>query len=137
MIELSGDSNAVHRSDSAARRAGFDRRIAHGMLVGGLIHQALGEQGWFAHAAIERQEWRFVAPVYFEADCRLRVDLEIRRVTLDREEVHLDLRAAVERCTQGGRWEEVIVSDLDLRVAPSALDNPRAAFSPRPGELFV
>lgn len=39
--EITGDSNAVHLSDTFAKRTRFDTRIVHGALVSGLISAAL------------------------------------------------------------------------------------------------
>lgn len=40
--ELSGDRNALHLDDAAARAMGFDGRVVHGALVGSLISRILG-----------------------------------------------------------------------------------------------
>jgi 3-hydroxybutyryl-CoA dehydratase len=39
--EMSGDFNAVHMDDEAAKKTRFGRRIAHGMIAGALISRAL------------------------------------------------------------------------------------------------
>lgn len=62
--ELTGDRFEIHMDDAAAQAHGFERRIAHGLLVLSLIDglknqadaqfEALASLGW---------NWRFTAPV--------------------------------------------------------------------------
>jgi acyl dehydratase len=61
--ELSGDHNPLHLDDEHARAAGFDGRIAHGLLVLS-ISSGLGseEDDWAIGAYLEASR-RFVAPV--------------------------------------------------------------------------
>ncbi|AEI95995.1 (R)-hydratase [Roseobacter litoralis] len=61
---VSGDTYEIHMSDAAAQAKGFERRVAHGLLVLAVIDglknnaparfDALASLGW---------TWRFVAPV--------------------------------------------------------------------------
>ncbi|MEX0937685.1 MAG: SDR family NAD(P)-dependent oxidoreductase [Pirellulales bacterium] len=138
MVRVSGDDNPVHRSDEAARQAGFDGRIAHGMLVAGLIPQYLAELGWLKHAQYESQELVFAAPVYVAGQDELRVVVEVRHAQADCEHVRLNLRSTVQRCDPvSGRWDEVLVGTSILKIAPDVLRRPRAVFSMQPDELFV
>jgi acyl dehydratase len=41
-ILISGDDNPIHRDGEAARRAGFEREVVHGILVKGLVSRVLG-----------------------------------------------------------------------------------------------
>lgn len=85
--EVSGDSNPLHLDDDAARAAGFDGVIAHGMFT--MAHMAscvvawAGEVGW-----VERVAAQFRAPVPMGAEIvaggRVRsVDLETGLVTVE------------------------------------------------------
>jgi len=61
---LTGDRFAIHMDDDAARALGFERRVAHGLLILSLIDglknqtditmQAVASLGW---------EWRFSKPI--------------------------------------------------------------------------
>ena len=62
--DLTGDRFAIHMYDTAARALGFERRVAHGLLILSLIDglknqtdirmQAVASLGW---------EWRFSKPI--------------------------------------------------------------------------
>jgi acyl dehydratase len=43
-VELTGDDNAVHLDDAAARAMGFGGRIVHGLLVTSLVGRLLGTE---------------------------------------------------------------------------------------------
>jgi acyl dehydratase len=62
---LTGDRFAIHLSDEGARAHGFDRRVAHGLLVlslvEGLKSTALAQLDTFASLG---WEWSFRAPVF-------------------------------------------------------------------------
>lgn len=63
-LRVSGDQNPIHVDDVAARRQGYDRRIAHGMIAGGLVSRMLTEAIGPRWLEAGRFSLRFIAPVY-------------------------------------------------------------------------
>lgn len=61
---LVGDLNPVHMDDDFARRTRFGRRIAHGMLAGGLISAVLANDLPGPGTIYLSQQMKFLAPVY-------------------------------------------------------------------------
>lgn len=61
--QISGDENPVHLDDEYARGTRFGGRIAHGMLVAGLISAVLGTQLPGPGAIYLSQQLRFIAPI--------------------------------------------------------------------------
>jgi 3-hydroxybutyryl-CoA dehydratase len=60
---ISGDDNPVHMNDDYAKGTMFGGRIAHGMLVAGLISAVLGTMLPGPGAIYLSQQLRFCAPV--------------------------------------------------------------------------
>jgi 3-hydroxybutyryl-CoA dehydratase len=60
---ISGDDNPVHVNDAYAKGTMFGGRIAHGMLVAGLISAVLGSKLPGPGSIYMNQELRFLAPV--------------------------------------------------------------------------
>ena len=60
---LTGDMNPVHVDAEQAARSMFKERIAHGMLVAGLISAAIGTQLPGPNSIYLGQELKFTAPV--------------------------------------------------------------------------
>jgi len=60
---ISGDDNPVHMNDDYAKGTMFGGRIAHGMLVAGLISAVLGTMLPGPGAIYMSQQLRFLAPV--------------------------------------------------------------------------
>lgn len=54
----SGDFNPLHYVEALARKAGFDRLIAQGMLVMGFVGQAI--TGWMPNGCLREFKVRFV-----------------------------------------------------------------------------
>ncbi|WP_235871489.1 MaoC family dehydratase [Shimia sediminis] len=91
--ELTGDRFEIHMDDAAAQAHGFERRIAHGLLVLSLIDglknqadaqfEALASLGW---------DWRFTAPVL--AGDTIKADLVVleKRETTKPDRGILDLQ---------------------------------------------
>jgi acyl dehydratase len=85
--EVSGDRNPLHLDEDAARAAGFDGVIAHGMFT--MAHMASCVVAWAGDAgSVERVSAQFRAPVPVGAEIvaggRVRsVDPEVRTVTVE------------------------------------------------------
>ena len=61
--QISGDDNPVHMNDEYAKGTMFGGRIAHGILVAGLISAVLGTMLPGPGAIYLSQQLRFLAPV--------------------------------------------------------------------------
>jgi 3-hydroxybutyryl-CoA dehydratase len=59
-----GDLNPVHVDAAHARRSRFGRRVAHGMLTGGLISAVLGNRLPGPGSIYLSQQLEFLAPVF-------------------------------------------------------------------------
>lgn len=62
---ITGDMNPAHINAEYAGRTAFKKRIAHGILVCGLISKVLGEQLPGNGTIYVSQSVKFKAPVYF------------------------------------------------------------------------
>jgi 3-hydroxybutyryl-CoA dehydratase len=62
--EVIGDFNPLHVDAEYARKSRFGRRIAHGMLAGGLISAVLGNKLPGPGSIYLSQQIEFLAPVY-------------------------------------------------------------------------
>jgi 3-hydroxybutyryl-CoA dehydratase len=60
---LTGDFNPLHVDAEFAKKSMFGERIAHGMLMAGLISRVLGNQLPGADSVYMGQDLRFTAPV--------------------------------------------------------------------------
>ena len=60
---ITGDFNAVHVDETAAKKTRFGGRIAHGMLSGGLVSAAIANELPGAGSIYLAQTMRFAAPV--------------------------------------------------------------------------
>jgi acyl dehydratase len=93
--QLSGDRNALHLDDEYARAAGFDGRIAQGVLglsvATGLLNQLGLTRGTLV--ALLGTSWRFERPLYPGTAVRLGVAFERKRQTS-----HPDRGVVVLRC---------------------------------------
>ena len=63
-IRLSGDANPIHLDPEAARAAGFDDVVVHGMLVGSLLSRLLGMRLPGPGTILLGQELRYRRPVH-------------------------------------------------------------------------
>jgi acyl dehydratase len=63
-VRLSGDDNPIHLQAAAARAAGFEREVVHGVLVLSLISRILGTDLPGPGTILLGQEIRYVYPVY-------------------------------------------------------------------------
>jgi 3-hydroxybutyryl-CoA dehydratase len=62
--EVVGDNNPVHLDEEYASKTMFKKRIAHGMLCGGLISAVIGTKLPGPGAIYLSQTLKFMAPVY-------------------------------------------------------------------------
>ena len=70
---ITGDSNAIHLDDAAARHAGFEGRITHGMLAGGELSRIFGTEIPGVGTLFLRSNFIFMKPVYCGREHRLRI----------------------------------------------------------------
>lgn len=61
---LSGDDNPIHLNAEAARGAGFDREVVHGVLVTSLISRLLGTRLPGPGTILLGQQLRYLRPVH-------------------------------------------------------------------------
>lgn len=73
--EISTDKNPVHLDDEYAQTTIFKKRIAHGILVSGLISAALAGKLPGAGCIYLGQELKFSAPVYIGDTVTARVEI--------------------------------------------------------------
>lgn len=71
--EITGDTNAIHLDEAAARAAGFETRLSHGMLAGGELSRIFGTERPGRGTLFLRSELAFIAPLYVGRTYRLRV----------------------------------------------------------------
>lgn len=64
-----GDFNPIHINEEEAQKTIFGHRIAHGMLVGGLISTVLGNRLPGEGTVYLEQNLKFNAPVYIGDTC--------------------------------------------------------------------
>ena len=72
---VTGDFNPAHIDEVYAKETFFKRRIAHGMLAGGLISAVLGTSLPGPGSVYLRQELNFTAPVYFGDTVTAKVEI--------------------------------------------------------------
>lgn len=96
---LTRDYNPIHSSDRFVALKGFNGRICHGLLVGGMITEVGGQMGWLASG----MNFRFKRPVYFN-------DTITCRCTLT--EVDENRRAAAEAVFTNQHDEIVLEASL-------------------------
>ena len=83
---LTGDMNPAHLNEEYAKGTFFKARIAHGVLISGLISNVLGNQLPGNGTIFVSQNINFLAPVYIGDTVTARVEvsekLEKRRIVL-------------------------------------------------------
>lgn len=84
---ITGDLNPAHIDEGYAGTTFFKTRIAHGMLLGGLISGVLGNRLPGPGTIYIRQEMEFLAPVRFGDTITAAV--EISEIQKDRKRVRL------------------------------------------------
>ena len=113
---ITGDFNPAHVNEEYARGTFFKGRIAHGMLVGGLVSAVLAMQLPGPGAIYVRQSFEFKAPVRIGDTVTARVEV----VAVDREKNRVQIRTS---CTnQTG----ALVLDGEALLSPTRR-KPRSA----------
>jgi acyl dehydratase len=79
---LSGDDNPIHLDAAAARAAGFEREVVHGVLVSSLISRLLGTRLPGPGTILLGQELRYRRPVH--PGDRLTATVEVTSVREDK-----------------------------------------------------
>jgi len=97
---ITGDDNPIHLDEEAASKSMFGRRIAHGMLVMGVVSSVLGREFPGPGAVYMKQEARFLRPVYINERIRVKVTVlekieEKSRLRLSTEVLKEDDQPAV------------------------------------------
>lgn len=72
---LSGDENPIHLDGDAARTAGFEREVVHGVLVCSLISRLLGTRLPGPGTILLAQDLRYRRPVYPDQAARATVEV--------------------------------------------------------------
>jgi acyl dehydratase len=121
----SQDFNTIHHDEAAARAAGFDGVIAHGMLtLGRVLARVADEDGL---AAISSATARFRAPVYPDAELRATgtaIDGGRRITVRDEAATVLTVDVAIGRPTAASTFAEPAgepVADTRLRVERASI----------------
>jgi 3-hydroxybutyryl-CoA dehydratase len=120
-IRISGDDNPIHRDADAARAAGFEHEVVHGLLVCSLVSQLLGTQVPGPGTILLGANLTFVRPVH--VDQPVRVTVEVVKVREDKPIVTLAVRADTDAEVLRG---EVVVKAPEPRWAAPGNGAPRA-----------
>ena len=88
--EISGDLNPVHLDEQFAAQSPFGKRIAHGMLVSGLISSVLGMQLPGPGSIYLSQTLAFKKPVFFGDE--ITAVVEVTNVREDKPIVTLETK---------------------------------------------
>ena len=88
--EISGDQNPVHLDEQYAAQSMFGKRIAHGMLVSGLISSVLGMQLPGPGSIYLSQTLGFKKPVFFGDE--ITAVVEVTKVREDKQIISLDTK---------------------------------------------
>lgn len=104
--DLSGDHNPIHVDEAYAAKSRFGRRIAHGMIVGGLISRALVD-GIGLGGIYLGQTLKFVNPVFI--DDTVTVTIKITALRKDKGIATVETNAFKENGDQVVKGEAVIM----------------------------
>ena len=72
---VTGDFSWLHVNESRAREGHFGARIAHGMLLLGLISNVVGNEMPGAGTIYEKQEIEFLKPCYLNETIRAKIEV--------------------------------------------------------------
>lgn len=104
--KVTRDHNPIHSNQQFVALKGFNARICHGLLIGGMITEMGGQMGWLASG----MNFRFKKPVYFNDTITFRCTL----TSLDEKN-----RAKAEAVFTNQRGEIVLEASL-YGVLPNA-----------------
>ena len=118
-IRISGDDNPIHRDAAAARAAGFEREVVHGLLATSLVSRMLGTQLPGPGTILLGVDLSYVRPVHVEE--LVSVAVEVAAVREDKPIARLNVTV---RTT-----EDVIRGEVVVKLPPSAwaAQEPRGA----------
>lgn len=88
---ISGDDNPIHLDEAAAREAGFQAPIVHGMLIASLFSRLLGSDLPGAGTIYLGQDMKFLNPVFIEDV--VRAEVEVLEIRPDKPIIRLATRA--------------------------------------------
>ena len=71
--DLSGDMNPIHLSDEAARRQGFEGRIAHGVLQAGFLSTLVGMELPGPGSVLQQMEMKWLRPCCVDDEIHVKV----------------------------------------------------------------
>lgn len=74
-VKITGDSNPVHLEDAAAKNAGFDMRLVHGMLSASFFSMILGTRLPGNGCILISQSLNFRKPVYIGQTVKVSVEI--------------------------------------------------------------
>lgn len=117
--DLTGDRFEVHMDDDAARRLGFPKRIAHGLLVLSMVDGLKNQAGSrFQAVASLGWSWRFQAPVFIGDSLAAIITVTGKRPTRhdDRGILFLDFNVV----NQAGETVQAGENQLLVRTTGSA-----------------
>ncbi len=106
--EATGDRNSIHLEEAAARAAGFEGRIAHGMYSASLVSQVLGMQLPGPGTIYLGQQIRFGVPV--RMGDTLEVTVEVKSIRPDKPIVTLETRC------KNQKGEDVLTGEAVVKV---------------------
>nr|CCC91908.1 putative maoC-like dehydratase [Trypanosoma congolense IL3000] len=78
---LVGDANPIHVDEAAAKAAGFQSPVVHGMLAGSLFSGLLGSELPGPQSVYMSQTLRFVAPLFVGDEVEARIEVTQFRKT--------------------------------------------------------
>ena len=96
---FSGDRSPIHMSDQAARRQGFKRRVAHGIIQAGLLSAIVGMELPGPNSVLQRLEMKWLNPCYLGDQIRLRLEVV---------EIHESVQTVLCRVTVTNMQDDVI-----------------------------
>ncbi len=109
---LSGDINPVHLNEEFAAKTRFGRRIAHGMLIAGMVSAVLGTKMPGTGAIYAGQTIRFTRPVYLGDTITATATI----ISYDRDRGKMVL----ETICRNQDGEIVLSGEADVRYKPDA-----------------
>ncbi|HOO76129.1 MAG TPA: MaoC family dehydratase [Tepiditoga sp.] len=74
--EITGDKNPVHLDEEFASKTPFKHRIAHGVLVVGLISEVLGMEFPGNGTIYMKQDAKWLKPVYLDEEITIKVTVK-------------------------------------------------------------